>query len=116
MGVTLGKNYPLGVASAWQLMIGSSNPKNFSIQRGDCMVLRYLGSRNPVVPGINQLNQAEIMMFGLNKKSKLETRYRKLLEESYRLSQSNRQKSDEKLAAAEEIRKQIDAIENSSQT
>ncbi len=50
-------------------------------------------------------------MFGSNKKAKLETRYKKLLEESYQLSHSNRQKSDQKLAEAEEIRKQIDALE-----
>jgi hypothetical protein len=50
-------------------------------------------------------------MFGLsNSKEKLESKYQKLLQESYQLSRTNRKKSDEKLAEAEEIRKQIAAL------
>ncbi len=51
-------------------------------------------------------------MFGLsNNKAKLEAKYTKLLDESYRLSQSNRKKSDAKLAEAEKIRQQLDELE-----
>ena len=51
-------------------------------------------------------------MFGsANKKEKLEKTYKKLLDESYRLSHTNRMKSDEKAAEADEIRKQLDAME-----
>ena len=40
-------------------------------------------------------------MFGsANKKEKLEKTYKKLLDESYRLSHTNRKKSDEKAAEA----------------
>ncbi len=54
-------------------------------------------------------------MFGLStKKEKLEKMYKKLLDESYRLSHTNRKKSDEKIAEADEIRKQIDSIEESN--
>jgi hypothetical protein len=50
-------------------------------------------------------------MFGFgNKKAKLEKKYKQLLEESYQLSHSNRKKSDEKLAEAEALRKQIDDL------
>lgn len=53
-------------------------------------------------------------MFGsTNKKAKLEKAYKKLLDESYRLSHTNRKKSDEKAAEAESVRKQIEAIESS---
>ena len=52
-------------------------------------------------------------MFGLsNKKAKLEKKYKKLLEESYELSKSNRMKSDQKLAEAEDVRKQLDLLED----
>lgn len=55
-------------------------------------------------------------MFGLfkrkSKKEQLQTRYKKLLEEAYQLSHSNRRKSDEKTAQAEEIRKQLEAMED----
>ncbi len=52
-------------------------------------------------------------MFGLsNKKSKLEKKYKKLLDEAYRLSHSDRRKSDEKTAEAEEVRLQLEAMEN----
>ena len=44
------------------------------------------------------------------KKEKLEAKYQKLLEEAYKLSHSNRSKSDEKTAEADELRKQIDAM------
>ncbi len=51
-------------------------------------------------------------MFGFgNKKEKLETKYRKLLDESRRLSTVNRQKGDEKLAEAELVLKQIEELE-----
>ena len=53
-------------------------------------------------------------MFGLfrNNKSKLEKKYAKLLEESHRLSHTNRKQSDFKMAEAEEVLKAIKAIEN----
>lgn len=55
-------------------------------------------------------------MFGLfaNKKKKLEKKYAQLLEESHRLSHSNRKVSDLKMAEAEEVLTQIKAIENDS--
>ena len=49
-------------------------------------------------------------MFGFNKKAKLEKKYKQLLEESYRLSTTDRQKSDLKAAEAEEVRKELDAL------
>ncbi|MEM9944366.1 MAG: Lacal_2735 family protein [Planctomycetota bacterium] len=49
-------------------------------------------------------------MFGGNKKEKLEKKYQKLMQEAYELSHSNRAKSDQKTAEAEEIRKKIDAL------
>jgi len=53
-------------------------------------------------------------MFGLFKKEtpkqKLEKQYKKLLEESYQLSSTDRKASDQKLAEAEEVAKQIDAL------
>lgn len=54
-------------------------------------------------------------MFGLSsKRAKLEKKYKSLLEESYRLSHSNRKKSDDKLAEAEEVRLKLEALENAS--
>jgi hypothetical protein len=54
-------------------------------------------------------------MFGLfkkkSKKEKLNEQYKKLMEESYRLSHSDRKASDLKRAEAEEILKEIDALE-----
>ena len=51
-------------------------------------------------------------MFGFkSKKEKLEVKYRKLLEEAYKLSHTDRAKSDSKTAEADEVRKQLDAIE-----
>lgn len=51
-------------------------------------------------------------MFGTkSKKEKLEAKLAKLLEEAYQLSRTNRKKSDEKAAEAEELQKQIDAME-----
>ena len=38
-------------------------------------------------------------------------KYQKLLEEAYKLSHLNRSKSDEKTAEADELRKQIDAMD-----
>ena len=52
-------------------------------------------------------------MFGFGSKSpkeKLEAKFQKLLQEAYELSTVNRSKSDEKVAEAEEIRKQMDAM------
>lgn len=51
-------------------------------------------------------------MFGFkSKKEKLEAKHKKLLEEAYKLSRTNRAKSDEKIAEAEEISKQLDAMD-----
>ncbi len=51
-------------------------------------------------------------MFGLkNKKLNLETKYRQLLDEAFQLSRTNRKKSDEKTAEADEVRKQLDEVE-----
>ncbi len=52
-------------------------------------------------------------MFGLfaNKKDKLQKKYQQLLEESHRLSHSNRQQSDLKMAEADAVLKQIEALE-----
>ena len=50
-------------------------------------------------------------MFGKPTKEKLEAKLRKLLEESYKLSTVNRTKSDQKAAEAEEVRKQLEALE-----
>ena len=54
-------------------------------------------------------------MFGLfKKKSKkdiLNKQYKKLMEESYQLSHTDRKTSDLKRAEAEEILKEIDALE-----
>ena len=55
-------------------------------------------------------------MFGLfgkkDPRAKLEKEYKKLLEESHRLSTIDRAKSDKVRAEAEEIIKQIEALEN----
>ncbi|MFK7768438.1 MAG: Lacal_2735 family protein [Mariniblastus sp.] len=51
-------------------------------------------------------------MFGMkSKKEKLEAKMRKLLEEAYKLSHTDRSKSDQKTAEADELRKQLDAME-----
>ena len=52
-------------------------------------------------------------MFGLfaDKKTKLEKKYAQLLEESYRLSHSNRKASDLKMAEADRILTQIKFLE-----
>lgn len=51
-------------------------------------------------------------MFGSkSKKEKLEAKLKKLLEDAYKLSHTNRKKSDEKTAEAEELRKQIEAMD-----
>ncbi len=54
-------------------------------------------------------------MFGMFKdpKSKLEKKYQQLLAEAHRLAQVDRKKSDLKSAEAEEVRKAIEAVENS---
>ncbi len=51
-------------------------------------------------------------MFGTKtEKEKLQAKMKKLLEEAYQLSRSNRRKSDEKTVEAEDVRKQIEAME-----
>lgn len=53
-------------------------------------------------------------MFGLFKKKslkeKLQKKYRKLLSEAHQLSKSNRKASDQKMAEAEDVLKQIEAL------
>jgi hypothetical protein len=55
-------------------------------------------------------------MFGLFKKKSalevLEEKYRKLLDEAYRLSHVNRTQSDQKQAEAEEVLKSIEKLKN----
>jgi hypothetical protein len=55
-------------------------------------------------------------MFGLFKKKsqveKLELKYRKLLEEAYKLSTTNRKLSDVKTSEANEILKKIEQLKN----
>lgn len=52
-------------------------------------------------------------MFGMkSKKEKLEAKLAKLLDEAYKLSHTNRKLSDQKTVEAEELRKQIDAMEH----
>jgi hypothetical protein len=55
-------------------------------------------------------------MFGLFKKKsekeQLQSRYKKLMEEAYKLQSVNRSRSDEKYAEADAILKQIDALGN----
>ena len=49
-------------------------------------------------------------MFG-SKKDKLEKKLHKLLDEAYKLSHTDRKASDAKAAEADEVRKQLDALE-----
>lgn len=55
-------------------------------------------------------------MFNLFKKKseleKLNDKYKKLMEDSHRLSTTNRKESDAKFAEADKILKQIDALKN----
>jgi|688.fasta_scaffold00228_53 hypothetical protein len=52
-------------------------------------------------------------MFGMkSKKEKLELKLAKLLDEAYKLSHTNRKLSDQKAVEAEELRRQIEAMEN----
>ncbi len=55
-------------------------------------------------------------MFGSssNDKDSLQKKYNQLMEESYRLSHTNRMKSDLKRGEAEEIGKLLDEFENKS--
>ncbi|MBR9999042.1 MAG: Lacal_2735 family protein [Cyclobacteriaceae bacterium] len=46
-----------------------------------------------------------------SEKEKLQEKYRKLMEEAYRLSHSNRKAADEKTAEAESILKKIEALD-----
>ncbi len=43
-------------------------------------------------------------------KEKLQKKYEKLMKESYNLSKSNRQASDQKVAEAEEVLKEMNAL------
>lgn len=65
---------------------------------------------------INYSSRKKTTMFGLFKKKseveKLNEKYQKLMEESYRLSTSNRTASDQKASEANEILKQIEALQN----
>lgn len=53
-------------------------------------------------------------MFGLFKKKsekeKLEQQYRKLIDESYKLSHTNRSASDQKAAEADQVLKRIESL------
>jgi hypothetical protein len=53
-------------------------------------------------------------MFGLfgkkTEREKLEAKYQQLLDESYKLSHTNRKASDDKALEADELRKKIDAL------
>jgi hypothetical protein len=53
-------------------------------------------------------------MFGLFKKKsekeKLQVQYKKLVEEAYKLSHTNRAESDKKTAEADELLKKIEAL------
>ena len=53
-------------------------------------------------------------MFGLFKRKteleKLEEKYKELLEQAYKLSTTNRKRSDEKTAEADSVLKQIEAL------
>ncbi|MFT6795474.1 MAG: hypothetical protein ACJART_000607 [Maribacter sp.] len=55
-------------------------------------------------------------MFGIFKKKtekeKLEEKYKKLMKEAFDLSKSNRSASDGKYADADDVQKQIDALDN----
>lgn len=55
-------------------------------------------------------------MFGLfgDKKKKLEKKYAQLLEESHRLSHSNRKASDLKMAEADQVLTQIKDLESTA--
>ena len=51
-------------------------------------------------------------MFGMkSKKAKMEAKLAKLLNEAFELSKTNRKKSDEKTAEAEQLRQQIEAMD-----
>ncbi len=49
--------------------------------------------------------------FGKSKKQKLEQKHARLLDEAYKASHSNRKQSDLLTAEAEEVRKEIEALE-----
>jgi meiotically up-regulated gene 157 (Mug157) protein len=56
---------------------------------------------------------AQIMFGFTSEKSKLEKKYKQLLDEAYQLSHTNRKKSDDKTAEAEAVRIKLDTLENS---
>ncbi|MEM9327912.1 MAG: Lacal_2735 family protein [Bacteroidota bacterium] len=45
-----------------------------------------------------------------SQKEKLQAKYKKLMEESYKLSHSNRQASDDKAAEADAVLKEMEAL------
>ena len=47
-----------------------------------------------------------------SEKEKLQEKYTKLMSEAHKLSTTNRRLSDDKVAEADEVLKQIDALEN----
>ncbi len=49
--------------------------------------------------------------FGRDKKKSLEKKYNKLMEESYRLSHTDRKLSDQRRSEAEEISRQLDELD-----
>lgn len=55
-------------------------------------------------------------MFGFsrNEKDRLQKKYNQLMEESYRLSHTNRKQSDLKRGEAEEIAKRLDELDKAS--
>lgn len=61
-------------------------------------------------PNIELMKGEAMFGFG-SKKEKLEKKLHKLLDDAYRLSHSDRNASDAKAAEADEVRKQLDALE-----
>ena len=62
----------------------------------------------------NALKEPSTMFGSKNAKQKLEMKYAKLLDESFRLSSTDRKRSDLKAAEADEVRRQLDALEKES--
>jgi hypothetical protein len=52
------------------------------------------------------------MFFSKSPKEKLNIKYKKLMEEAYNLSKTDRSKSDAKYLEADEVLKQIDKLPN----
>lgn len=49
-----------------------------------------------------------------SKKDKLENKYKKLLEEAFKLSHTNRTASDQKMAEANKLLREIEKLENNN--